>query len=345
MGNYKKKGRWKVILLSALCVFLALILLAVVSAAIVLENMLSRINRVPQVEQTLSSSEIEELLNPTETRGEDYTGPAFNSDEITMPTAPAEVIEVGGKINILLIGQDRRGTSGRSLSDAMILCTINKNTKTITMTSFLRDTYVQIPGYSDNKLNIAYPVGGMKLLDDTLELNFGVTVDGNVEVDFKNFSKIVDVLGGVDIELTGAEAAHLNSNYGFGLHEGVNHLNGEEALAYSRIRYIGTDFGRTNRQRTVLTALFDRFRDASTAQLIDALSEILDLITTDMTNQEILACAMELAPMMKEMKIVSYSIPIENSYTFGDVKDRNIVDCIFIDFEANRKFLQEILED
>lgn len=343
MGKYRKKGRWKTVVLSLLCVLLTLVLLAVVLAAIVLDNMLGKIDRVSGTDQTLSSSELHELLNPTETRDQDYTGPAYNEEDITMPTSPAEIIETQENINILLIGQDRRGSSGRSLSDAMILCTINREKKTLTLTSFLRDTYVQIPGHRDNKLNIAYPLGGMELLDQTLELNFGIVVDGNVEVDFTQFAKIVDLLGGIDIELTSAEAANLNVAYGFNVHAGLNHLNGEEALGYSRIRQIGTDFGRTNRQRVVLMTLFEQFRGASTTQLISVLSEVLELITTDMTDQEILSYAVELAPLLQDIEIISQSIPVEGSYTFGDVSNRNIVDCIFIDFEINRRVLQETL--
>ena len=345
MGKYRKKGTWKTVVLSILCVVLSVVLLAVVASAILLDRMLGKIDRVTGTEQTLSSSELHELLNPTETRGEDYTGPAYKDDEITMPTEPAEIIEKENKINILLIGQDRRGSSGRSLSDAMILCTIDKKAKTLTMTSFLRDTYVQIPGHQPNKLNIAYPVGGMELLDATLELNFGIVVDGNVEVDFTQFSRIIDILGGVDIDLTSAEVEILRYDYGFLLHPGINHLNGEEALGYSRIRRIGSDFGRTNRQRIVLTAVLEKFRNASTTQVMNTISEILELITTDMSDQEIISYALELAPLLQDIRIISQSIPVADSYTFGDVSNRNIVDCIFIDFEINRKVLQETIGD
>ena len=104
MGKYRKKGTWKTVVLSILCVVLSVVLLAVVASAILLDRMLGKIDRVTGTEQTLSSSELHELLNPTETRGEDYTGPAYKDDEITMPTEPAEIIEKENKINILLIG-------------------------------------------------------------------------------------------------------------------------------------------------------------------------------------------------------------------------------------------------
>lgn len=345
MENNKKKVSWKKPLLIALCVLLSVILVVLIFAAVFMDRLLGSINRVPN-DQTLSSSELEELLQPDQTRGEDHTGPAFNEDEITMPTEDAEVIENENIINILLLGQDRRGGTRNSLTDVMMLCSINKETNTLTMTSFLRDMYLKIPGhYRSDKLNIAYPVGGFKMIDDALEVNFGVKVDGNVEVDFSQFSKIIDLLGGVDIELTGAEAAYMN-NSGFYVRSGMNHLNGDEALMYSRIRYIDSDFYRTNRQRNVVTAILNQFRNASLGQLTDTLAGVLGMITTDMTDAEIMGYAVELAPMLKDLKIQSQHIPVEGTYYYGDVKDQNIFDCIFIsDFETNRQLIADVLKD
>ena len=95
-----------------------------------------------------------------------------------------EAINNDGLLNILLIGQDRRPDEGRQRSDCMILCSLNPETKELSMISFLRDLYVQIPGHSDNRLNAAYVYGGFDLIKETLEHNFGVAVDGCLEVDF-----------------------------------------------------------------------------------------------------------------------------------------------------------------
>ena len=341
--KYRKKS-WRSAVLTVLVVLLTLVLVLAVAAAVVLDRFLGKIDRVTGTQPTLSPEEVHALLNPTETREEsEENGSGYDSTDITMPTEPAQIIESEHAINILLIGQDHRGDEGGRLSDAMILCTFNKKTGTLVMTSFLRDTYVQIPGYRNNKLNVAYPLGGMALLDSTLELNFGVKIDGNVEVDFSQFARIVDMLGGVDIELTEAEVANLQYDYGFELQPGMNHLNGEEALGYARIRRIGMDFGRTNRQRVVLMTLLEKFRNVSTAQALDTLSEILEMVTTDMTDQEIIGYAMELLPMLQNLQIVSQSIPVSGSYTFGHVTDRNIYDCIFIDFEMNCEVLKNTL--
>ena len=110
----------------------------------------------------------------------------LEEDAVQDVLSPADPIGGSGSriVNILLVGQDRLEGEGRTRSDSMILCTFNKRTRELTLTSFLRDLYVQIPGYGGNRINAAYAYGGMELLEQTLEQNFGVQVDGIVEVDF-----------------------------------------------------------------------------------------------------------------------------------------------------------------
>lgn len=345
MDNNKKKGSWRRGVLITLCVILSFVLVLLIFGTVFMDRLLGSINRVPN-EQTLSSSELQELLQPVETRGEDYSGPAVNAEDVTMPEEDAQVVENKNVVNILLLGQDRRGGTRNSLTDVMLLCSIDKENKTLTMTSFLRDLYVKIPGhYRSDKLNVAYPVGGFKMIDDTLEVNFGVKVDGNVEVDFSQFARIIDLLGGVDIYLTGAEAGYMNES-GIAVHSGMNHLDGSAALLYSRIRKIDSDFYRTNRQRNVVTAILNQFKNASLSQLTNTLTGVLGMITTDMTDAEIMSYALEFAPLLKDLEIKSQHIPVEGTYTYGDVKDQNILDCIFIkDFETNRQLIADIFKD
>ncbi len=326
----------KRVFLIILCSLLGAVALVLLVGTVYMERMLGLINRDPV--ETLSSSALEELL-----QGEtgDREGPVYDPEDISIPSAPTLLDPDKKLLNILLIGQDRRGSQGRSLSDAMILCTLNRETEVLTMTSFLRDSYVRIPGKGNNKLNAAYPMGGMALLDATLTENFGITVDGNVEVDFSQFERIIDLLGGVEITLTDQEVRHLRHEYGFELKEGRNRLTGAEALGYARIRKLGTDFARTDRQRAVLTALIEQFRSANLRQLHKAAKEILGLITTDLSNAQILGYAMELAPLLKELEIRSQRIPAEGTYSFGDAG--KITSCIFLDFEANRKLLRRTI--
>ena len=126
------------------------------------------------------------------------------------PTEPVKPPEKSKNvINILLIGQDETVPGVRARSDSMILVTFNTATKDVTFTSFMRDAYVQIPGYSPNKLNHAYQYGGVKLLNKTLKVNYGVEVDGNIEINFEQFKAVIDMLGGVEVELTEKESWYM----------------------------------------------------------------------------------------------------------------------------------------
>ncbi len=335
----RKNNRRSSAALKVLCVVLALILAGLLAVYIYLDRMLSLIERYPTQNETLSSSELHEIENQTDPLDESFDGPVLDPTDVTWSTEPVEVLEEEHIKNILLIGQDRRPGQGRQRSDAMILCSINMKTKTLTMTSFLRDLYVQIPGYQDNRLNAPYALGGMPLLQETLKLNFGIQVDGCIEVDFSQFEKIVDLMGGVEISLTAAEAAYLNRQ-GFYLKEGINHMDGKAALAYSRIRYIGTDFGRTNRQRTVLTAIVEQSRHISFAKMHSLLTGVLGLITTDMSNAQILELALECFPMLKNLEIRTQYIPAEGTYQFANIRGMSV---IVADLEANRKILADTI--
>ena len=214
MPKGRKKGRAVLIIL---VVLLALILLAVSAGLLIVHSTLNKIPRATEPSFTLSQEQIQAIENgEDEDANEEISAPTVDTtapseiteptEEMTLPVWEPTKIQGDHIINILLIGQDRRPGEGRARSDAMVLYTFNLKNGTLTMTSFLRDLYVKIPGYKDNRMNAAYALGGMRLLDDTLEQNFGVVVDGNVEVDFAKFETIINMLGGVDIKLTSAEA-------------------------------------------------------------------------------------------------------------------------------------------
>ena len=231
-------------------------------------------------------------------------------EDVTWNSDMFEAINNDGLLNILLIGQDRRPNEGRQRSDCMILCSLNPETKELSMISFLRDLYVQIPGHSDNRLNAAYVYGGFDLIKETLEHNFGVAVDGCLEVDFDSFEQIVDILGGVEIELTSAEAEIVGS----GATEGLCHLNGAQALTYTRIRKIDSDFQRTARQRTLLNAVFSKMKGCTVTELMTVVGEILPLMTTDMTDEELMSFAFNLASSLSELRIENYGVPSSGNY-------------------------------
>ncbi|MBQ7010799.1 MAG: LCP family protein [Clostridia bacterium] len=238
------------------------------------------------------------------------TAPATAPTTTAPVTEPVVVLpEINDKdlINILLIGQDAREGQGRQRSDSMILCSINTKTKEISLVSFLRDTYVTIPGgYSDNRINASYAFGGMPLLTKTIYTNFGVTIDGCFEVDFSQFEKIIDTIGGVEITVNAAEAEALKT---FGITEGKNLMNGRKALEYSRLRSIDSDFQRTNRQRTVILAAFNKCKNLSLNELLDLVNVVLPSMTTNMTNNKIISIITSCFPMLSSAKISTHFIP------------------------------------
>lgn len=254
--------------------------------------------------------------------------------------------QIGGRgshiVNILLIGQDGREGEERARSDSMILCTFNKKTKQVTMTSFLRDLYVQIPGQGGNRINAAYAAGGMELLDKTLEENFGLYIDGNVEVDFQHFAEIIDLLGGVEIELRQDEADFINKETGSALTAGTQLLAGQQALMYSRIRKLDADgdFSRTDRQRKVMRALLSAYRGSGTGTMLSLLKQVLPMLETDMGNVELLMLAVELAPMLADAEIVSQYVPAAGTYTNETI---NGMAVLVPDTEAVRTMLEKTL--
>ena len=327
-----------------LCCIRSLILVILITGTILLKGFLSRIERIEVRETpTLSIQQIENILKETETTEPDFDGEAVV--DIEVPTEPAEVIVMGDDvINFLLVGQDRVPGEYRARTDAMILVTVNKTARTITMTSFLRDTWVKIPGYFNERLNVPYVLGGFSLLNETLEYTFGISADHNVEVDFYGFQKAIELVGGVDVELTAAEARHLNGqNYMWALQKGNNYLDGEQALAYSRIRYLDNDFGRTNRQRSVLTALINKAKNLSVTELVNLAYGLMPMISTDMTDGDIISRVMELAPILPELQIISQYIPAEDAYSFAWIDEKSIIYLNSENLEKNIQILKDTI--
>lgn len=338
--EHKMKSRnWKKTVIIVLCIVLALLLIVAAGAYIWLDSLLNGINRFEDDDDFTISSEDLATIDVSDTK------PLMEQVD-AIPT---------GKdvINVLLVGQDRREGQGRMHSDSMILCTINKTTKTLTMTSFMRDMWVYIPDHYNERINVPYMVGGFDLLNATLEYNFGVKADYNVEIDFSGFMTAIDLIGGIDIELTAAEARYLNrrgnweveENQGWQLVEGVNHLNGSQALAYSRIRDIGDDFGRTNRQRTVLTVLIEQAKTLPATQLYDLVKNVIPLMTTDMTNPQIMGLMLEIVPMLSDIKVVSQRIPMDGEFSFANKSGAEVIELSPDNFAANKQLLIDAMKE
>lgn len=367
MNKSGKQGTWTRKMLIILCVVLLLILAVIGAATGYVNYLLSHMNYVDKDgEYTLSASEAEDLFfdgDDLQTIDPDSTDSIIHIDDIIQPgpmgddtqnggsqntqTEPLTVITGDHLVNILLVGQDRRPGESRQRSDTMILVTFNKSQNTITLTSFMRDQYVAIPGYKPNKLNAAYQFGGMKLLTNTLLENFGVSVDGVVEVDFGGFENIINLVGGVDIKLTEAEVEYFNSVYNWGLEAGVNHLDGSKALAYARLRSIDTDYNRAARQRNVITALLNSCKKLSLSEMLALVDDVLSIITTNIENGRIISYVTELFPMLTTASMNNARIPVDGTYQYGIVQVREGLTAWFqynIDFYANNEYLNEIFK-
>lgn len=245
-------------------------------------------------------------------------------------------------LNILLIGQDAREGENQARSDSMILCTYNKTTRDLTMTSFLRDLYVPIPGHGSNRINAAYSFGGTSLLKKTIDQNFCIAIDGSIEVDFTHFSGIIDQLGGVEIELRQDEAEVINQQTGSELTEGLQRLDGFQALTYSRIRSldIDGDFSRTNRQRKVINALVNSLRSSSFADLTPVIGKILPMLTTDMNRGQLFLYALEVLPNLSEIDIHSQRIPADGTFTDKTIDGMSV---LVADMDTQRQHLRSTL--
>lgn len=321
-------------------IFLVLFLILAGGAFTYLQIMLNKINKIDNSQLDLlprdeESFEVDDSLNV------DGNG-VINPEEITWDGLDINVIRDEDVINILLIGQDRREGQGRQRSDTMIICSLNKRDKKITLSSVMRDLYVPIPGYSDNRINAAYQFGGMPLLDQVMEECLGIHIDGNVEVDFDGFINSLAVIGNLDIELYQEEADYLNQgNSEWNLQAGVNSLTPEQALAYARTRYVGhSDWERTDRQRRIVMAAFNKVKGEDLGTLLDLTDEILPNLTTDMTNMEILSLVYTIfINNMTEME--SYRIPVEGTYTCETLSVG--MEVLVPDLNKNSKCLQEYI--
>lgn len=245
-------------------------------------------------------------------------------------------------LNVLLIGRDEAQAQGSIRSDTMILCSFNPDIDQLVLTSFLRDLYVPIPGHGKNRINAAYAIGGAPLLARTLEENFDITIDGTIQVDFSQFAGIIDLLGGVELELRPDEAAHISQETGTVLSSGVQRLNGQQALSYARIRCLDTDgdFSRTARQRKLLETVWDTYKGSSLPTLIRVVGSLIPMLETDFGSGELLQTAIRVFPHLQQIEIISHRIPANGQYT-----DRVIdgMAVLVADMDAARKSLQDML--
>lgn len=257
--------------------------------------------------------------------------------------------------NILLVGEDLRDTEGQSRgnTDVMLLVSINRKTEQITLTSFMRDIYLYIPGYYSTRLNAAYATGGAQLLGETIERNFGIQIDNYVIVNFYTFIEIIDTIGGIDVEITQAMVDALygpmsEQNRYLGNPPGTDyinkpgnyHLNGNQALGYVRIRHgVGNDFGRTARQREVISMMIEKARGMSLSEMKELLDKVTagDNVKWDLEKEEVLSLLTNAYDYYKNYDVQELQIPVNGTYTDQRIRGAQVL-CP--DFDKNTEILQ-----
>lgn len=244
----------------------------------------------------------------------------------------------GQVYNILLIGTDK-ADNGFSRSDSMILVSINKKNKQINMISFLRDLWVDIPDNEPGRLNSAFTLDGAGLVIETIEYNFDIQIDNYILVDFEMFKQLIDELGGIEVEITEKEAKFINKTTKVKVREGINTLNGYEALVYCRIRKLDSDFMRTSRQRKVLNAILEKIKNQSIFNTVSAGYNILPLITTDISPAKMIIKSIS-ATQVINFEINQQRIPAEDTYSNETIRSQAV---LVADIDQNKQILYDII--
>lgn len=256
-----------------------------------------------------------------------------------------ELISSDDIINILLVGADKRESwndSGRS--DSCMIATIDLKHNKLKLSSIMRDMYVEIPGYEGkHKFNSSYSKGGVELLYKTILHHFGIKIDGYAIVDFAAFRNVINKLGGVNITLTDEEYTTLMSMYHrtsvLDLKPGKNKMNGTQALAYCRLRKVGNDFGRTERQRTVIDKIFKKMKKKPVNKWFDVLKAVMPEITTDLPEDKIIEYMQDVI-FMGTTYINQFRVPIDGSWSGMTVGTEEVLD---VDIEKNREALKKFI--
>ncbi len=258
-----------------------------------------------------------------------------NGENVDKPFKPTDKI-----INILLIGVEEFDNARNT--DSMIIATMNTQDHTLKLTSLMRDMYMDIPGHGKNRLNAAYSLGGINLLTDTISQNLDVTINGYCLVNFDAFEKLVNIVHGVKITLTEEEAQYLNTTNYISIKKyrnvqpGTQTLNGNQALGYCRIRKRPTttesnDFGRTQRHRIVLNAIFDKVKSKNFLEMGLLMNKILKNVNieTNITPSEFNRY-LEEAVSLKVKQLDTFRVPTDDNYenikvTIGSLQNREVL--------------------
>lgn len=359
---HRRKGSLsgRQIIFNVISCVLAFLLIVSGSLCMVAYSYFSRINYV-EIEDEIPSGYVER--NTSDNKVHAYNGELLNDPMI---------------LNILLFGADTRRGQVSGQSDTMILFSIDTRHKKLKMLSLMRDTYVEIPGYENNKINASFFYGGASLAVQTVQRNYGIKIDRYAVVGFTSFKNIIDTLGGIDIDLREEEIDYINwqswtnnqadtrdeidiSQFCFqenedGDYVATVHLNGRQALWHARNRgqegiCSGDDYTRTLRQRNVMSILIDRLKKSDFATIMSVIYEIGPMITTNLRTSEITKLAGNIMTYLK-YDIVAKSAPEYTSFGVDFYYDNLWIngyglECIVIyDWDSfRRKVADFVFED
>lgn len=262
--------------------------------------------------------------------------------------------------NILFLGTDERVEGEKSRADAIMMVTINTEKKTITLTSILRDTYLKLAGTNTyDKICSAYYWGKEDGVQDTLYDYLGLEFDNYAQVNFSSFKKIIDTIGGIDLELSDDEVKRLVQHTKLDggdifdpekqLIQGTErtyHLNGTYALRYCRNRYSNDagqgdgDFGRTERQRKVIIKIIEKAQAMSLGELMDFIPIILPMMTTDLSIADCTNLLASVGTSYTSYKVQTYRVPADHTWSY---ETQNGLSVLGVDFVENRRLLHELL--
>lgn len=257
-------------------------------------------------------------------------------------------------VNILLLGTDVRYTNQYGRTDSMIILSVNMATKKAKLTSVMRDIWVTMDGrYKNGKLNSACAQGGPELAMRTINECFATNIQYYALVNMSSMAEIIDLLGGLDLDITEAERKAINKGlFDLSPLSGMEplmeygsdvHMNGNQATAYARIRNIDSDYKRTQRQRYVLTQIARRLQQEDAATIVGVVMKLMGCVETNMNLTQLMTLA-AVGLDIRMNDIEEFRIPAEDTYTSGNitVNDKKVW-CMKVDFNANAKLLHEFI--
>lgn len=256
-------------------------------------------------------------------------------------TAQGELFSKKGVINILILGTDERTQEFSSArSDSMMILSVDKIKNTWSVVSLERAMAVLIPGRSPDWLTHTFSYGGPELVLATVRSHLKIDIDRYLRINFSAFETIIDAIGGIDISLTDTEAIYLNTLCGGNFGIGEQHLNGEFALQYARMRKPDSDWHRVQRQRNVIAVTAQKIKKLNILKLNSLADTVLPLVQTNLTKGEMFSLILH-APFLLHKEMRQATIPIEGTYT--PYNDENGKSLYLVDYQANAEALRRII--